>query len=66
MIDADLLTILERIAVALECIARQLTPDTKPKTPRPATLTKAVYTREEREIRDFKAGKETRPTGDPA
>lgn len=53
---------LERIAVALERIADKYAPKAEAKTPRPATLTDAVYKREEREIRDFKA--KARPQGD--
>jgi hypothetical protein len=48
--------ILERIAQALERIAARYCAEEARKTPRPAVLSRATYTREERELADFKAG----------
>jgi len=55
-VDAETNAILERIARSLERIADHFAPEKGKKEIRPATLSSATYTREERELAEFKAG----------
>ena len=56
MNDPEIKPILGRIAAALERIAARYAPEKGETEIRPATLSRATYTREEREFADFKAG----------
>ena len=66
MIDAETLDTLERIAVALERLANHFAPQQQKREPRPATLSTASYTREEREWKDWKAGRSQEQAGSPS
>ena len=48
--------ILERIAKSLERLANRFAPEKAKTEIRPASLSTATYSREEREMRDFKKG----------
>ena len=52
MIDGELIAVLERIAVALERLAGPA--EEVREAPRPATLTTAIYSREERERKELR------------
>ena len=56
MNDPEIKSILGRIAAALERIADRYAPEKGKTEIRPATLSRATYTRKERELADFKAG----------
>jgi hypothetical protein len=56
MDDSEIKSILGRIAAALERIAARYAPEKGKTEIRSATLSRATYTREEREFADFKAG----------
>ena len=62
--DAETKAILERVARSLERLADRYAPEKAKTEVRPASLSTATYTREEREMRDFKAGvAQTGPPG---
>jgi len=52
--DADTIKILGRILVAVERIAEKLAPEEASRERLPATLTSAVYSREERERKELR------------
>ena len=54
--DAETKAIFERIARSLERLADRYAPEKGKTEVRPASLTTATYSREEREMRDFKKG----------
>ena len=54
--DAETKAIFERIAKSLERLADHYAPEKGKTEVRPASLSTATYSREQREMRDFKAG----------
>lgn len=66
MLDGDTLAILQRIAAAVERIADHFAPVEGSRTRRPAVLTTATYSREERDRQELRAalrGEKPKPQG---
>lgn len=66
MIDGDTLAVLQRIAVALERLADHFAAAGGPRKPKPAILSTATYSHQERERQELRAalrGEKPKPQG---